>query len=172
MLPPSSFLNQQPVLMSLNYPTPWNRNGNFGRGHRAVGLLWEDTHRICSPELSGPWEISGPHTPLSASAVPRTRHPAKPTGWSRHHWRTARPLVSEKASASFCVFFLLSVILFLFMLYLISVAFIHLINFGGCYGLKLWELCFQTSTCHTIATQKIFICWIHWMNVYEWVLAH
>ena len=31
--------------MSLNYPTPWKRNGNFVRGPRAVGWLWEDRHR-------------------------------------------------------------------------------------------------------------------------------
>ena len=32
------------VLISLSYPIPWTRNGNFGRGHRAVGWLWEDGH--------------------------------------------------------------------------------------------------------------------------------
>ena len=31
--------------MSLNYPTPWKRNGNFVRGPRAVAWLWEDRHR-------------------------------------------------------------------------------------------------------------------------------
>ena len=37
------------VLMSLSYPTPWNSNGKFGRGHRVVGLLWEDRHTGFAP---------------------------------------------------------------------------------------------------------------------------
>ena len=37
------------VLMSLSCPTPWNSNGNFGRGHRAVGFLWEDRHTGFAP---------------------------------------------------------------------------------------------------------------------------
>ena len=78
----------------------------------------------------------------------------EPAAWSRQHWGTAGPLVSEKARAWFCVVFFLSVFLFLFMLFLISVAFIHLIKFGGYYGEKIRELCFQISTCHTVATQK------------------
>ena len=41
------------VLMTLNYPTPWNRNGSFVRGHRAVGWLWEDRH-IGSAHLNFP----------------------------------------------------------------------------------------------------------------------
>ena len=40
------------------------------------------------------------------------------------------------------------------MLFLISVAFIHLIKFWGYYGEKIRELCLQISTCHTVATQK------------------
>ena len=39
--------------MSLNYPTPWNRNGSFVTGHRAVGWLWEDRH-IGSAHLNFP----------------------------------------------------------------------------------------------------------------------
>ena len=33
------------IWMSLNYPTPWKRNGNFVRGPRAVGWLWDDRLR-------------------------------------------------------------------------------------------------------------------------------
>ena len=33
------------IWMSLNYPTPWNSNGNFVRGPRAVGWLWDDRLR-------------------------------------------------------------------------------------------------------------------------------